>query len=56
MQLTGAGALDTGYRIHAGVWAGGRWLAVQWIDGVPVWRAFTLARGPEGDRPCGRGC
>ncbi|MFI6359618.1 protein kinase [Streptomyces sp. NPDC050743] len=51
LQLAEAGALNAGYRIDAGPWTGGRWLAVQWIDGVPVRRAFALARGPEGDRP-----
>ncbi|MFJ3877435.1 hypothetical protein ACIPW5_08265 [Streptomyces sp. NPDC090077] len=50
-RLTDAGALTPGYRIGAGAWEGGRWLAVRWVDGAPVWRAFALARGPEGDRP-----
>ncbi|OII62196.1 hypothetical protein BJP40_03975 [Streptomyces sp. CC53] len=49
-RLTDAGALSPGYRVAAGVWEGGRWLAVRWVDGVPVWRAFAPARGPEGDR------
>ncbi|MFI5638309.1 hypothetical protein ACIA8H_12930 [Streptomyces goshikiensis] len=51
LHLTEAGALTPGYRVGAGAWDGGRWLAVNWVDGVPAWRAFTLARGPEGDRP-----
>ncbi|MER6912538.1 hypothetical protein ABT354_12785 [Streptomyces sp. NPDC000594] len=51
VRLVDAGALNPGYRVDAGAWAGGRWLAVRWIDGVPVWRAFAPARGPEGDRP-----
>lgn len=38
-------------RVDAGSWDGGRWLAVRRVDGVPVWRALALARGPEGDRP-----
>ncbi|MEE1843942.1 MULTISPECIES: hypothetical protein [unclassified Streptomyces] len=50
-RLAAAGALDTGYRIGAGPWEGGRWIAVRWIDGVPLWRAFAPARSPEGDRP-----
>ncbi|NUV77932.1 protein kinase domain-containing protein [Streptomyces fungicidicus] len=51
VRLTDAGALSPGYRVGAGVWEGGRWLAVRWIDGTPVWRAFAPARGPEGNRP-----
>ncbi|WP_175408686.1 protein kinase [Streptomyces sp. TRM64462] len=51
LSLIEAGALSSGYRVGAGAWEGGRWLAVRWIDGVPLWRAFALARGPEGDRP-----
>ncbi|MEU9321981.1 hypothetical protein [Streptomyces sp. NPDC048295] len=48
LRLTAASALSPDYRVSAGTWDGGRWLAVNWIDGVPLWRA--LARGPEGDR------
>ncbi|MFJ7260345.1 hypothetical protein ACIQV2_09280 [Streptomyces globosus] len=51
LRLTQAGALSPDYRIDAGPWGGGRWLAVRWVDGVPLWRALALARGPEGDRP-----
>ncbi|MEU2430376.1 protein kinase [Streptomyces sp. NPDC007861] len=51
VRLTEAGALNPGYRVDAGSWDGGRWLAVRWVDGAPMWRAFALARGPEGDRP-----
>lgn len=51
IRLTAAGALDPGYRISAGPWEGGRWLAARWIDGAGMWRAFARARGPEGDRP-----
>ncbi|MCQ6557014.1 hypothetical protein NPS70_28075 [Streptomyces sp. C10-9-1] len=51
VRLTDAGALDPGYRVDAGPWEGGRWLAVRWSDGAPMWRAFALAREPEGDRP-----
>ncbi|MFE0658087.1 hypothetical protein, partial [Streptomyces sp. NPDC058876] len=51
LRLTAAGALSPDYRIAAGPWDGGRWLAVRWVDGVPLWRALALARGPEGDRP-----
>ncbi|MDQ1005762.1 serine/threonine protein kinase [Streptomyces sp. V4I23] len=51
LRLTTAGALRPDYRIDAGLWDGGRWLAVRWVDGVPLWRALALARGPEGDRP-----
>ncbi|MFF0437483.1 protein kinase [Streptomyces sp. NPDC004327] len=51
LRLTEARALRPDYRIDAGPWDGGRWLAVGWVDGVPLWRALALARGPEGDRP-----
>ncbi|WP_030593019.1 protein kinase domain-containing protein [Streptomyces anulatus] len=50
LRLTAADALSPDYRVSAGTWEGGRWLAVNWIDGAPLWRAFALARGPEGDR------
>ncbi|MGW2276750.1 protein kinase domain-containing protein [Streptomyces sp. NPDC001770] len=49
LRLTTAGALDPGYRIDAGTFDGGRWLAVDWIDGAPLWRALAPARSPEGD-------
>ncbi|MER8047110.1 hypothetical protein [Streptomyces sp. NPDC094032] len=51
VRLTDVGALSRGYRVGAGAWEGGRWLAVRWIDGAPVWRAFAPARGPQDDRP-----
>ncbi|MGV9342389.1 protein kinase domain-containing protein [Streptomyces sp. NPDC003688] len=54
LRLAEAGALDAGYRADAGLWSGGRWLAVRWIDGVPVWRAFERARTPDGDQPAVR--
>lgn len=50
LRLTAAGALSPDYRVGAGTWAGGRWLAVSWIDGAPLWRALAPARSPEGDR------
>ncbi|MER6089263.1 protein kinase domain-containing protein [Streptomyces bluensis] len=50
LHLAGAGAVDRTYRIDAGNWEIGRWLAVRWIDGVPLWRAFSSARRPEADR------
>ncbi|MFG2329072.1 hypothetical protein ACGFMM_05550 [Streptomyces sp. NPDC048604] len=53
-RLTEAGVLNPGYRVAAGSCEGGRWLAVRWVDGAPTWRAFALARGPEGDRPAVR--
>ncbi|WP_322974852.1 protein kinase domain-containing protein [Actinacidiphila epipremni] len=49
VRLTRAGALPRGYRVDAGVWEGGRWLAVRWIEGVPVWRAFAPARRAGGE-------
>ncbi|MFF8790779.1 hypothetical protein [Streptomyces sp. NPDC015125] len=54
LRLTAADAIGPDYRVSAGTWEGGRWLAVNWIDGVPLWRALALARGPEGDRPAVR--
>lgn len=51
LALTDAGAISPEYRVDAGAWEGGRWLAVRWIDGTPLWRTLALARGPEGDRP-----
>ncbi|MCZ1011840.1 hypothetical protein [Streptomyces lydicus] len=50
LRLTAAGALSPDYRVSAGAWEGGRWLAVNWIDGAPLWRALALARSPEGNR------
>ncbi|MGW2491942.1 protein kinase domain-containing protein [Streptomyces sp. NPDC001606] len=49
-RLIAAGALGPGYRIDSGTWTGGRWLAVRWIDGTPLWRALAPVRGPEGDQ------
>ncbi|MGW2840399.1 protein kinase domain-containing protein [Streptomyces sp. NPDC001493] len=54
LRLTAAGALDPGYRVDAGTFDGGRWLAVDWIDGAPLWRALAPARSPEGDRASAR--
>jgi serine/threonine protein kinase len=51
LALIDTGALSPGYRVDAGVWEGGRWLAVRWIDGIPLWRALAPARGTAGDRP-----
>ncbi|MFF3819744.1 protein kinase [Streptomyces bluensis] len=50
LQLADAGAVDRTYPIDAGNWENGRWLAVRWIHGVPLWRVFSLARRPEADR------
>ncbi|WP_405980218.1 protein kinase domain-containing protein [Streptomyces sp. NBC_00158] len=54
VRLTAAGALEPGYRIAAGAWGGGRWLAVRWADGKPLWHALAAARSPEGDQPAVR--
>lgn len=51
LALTEAGAISPEYWVGAGVWDGGRWLAVRWIEGTPLWNALASARGPEGDRP-----
>ncbi len=50
LRLTAVGAISPDYRVGAGTWAGGRWLAVNWIDGAPLWQALAPARRPEGDR------
>jgi serine/threonine protein kinase len=51
VRLTDAGALSPGYRVGAGAWEGGRWLAVRWIEGTSVWSAFAPARGPQDGLP-----
>lgn len=50
LALADAGALAPAYRVDAGAWEGGRWLAVRWIEGTPLWNSMALARGPDGDR------
>ncbi|MET9293590.1 protein kinase [Streptomyces sp. NPDC003077] len=54
LRLTKAGALSPGYRVDAGAWPGGRWLAVRWIDGTPLWKALAPTRESEGDRASAR--
>ncbi|MEU8764900.1 hypothetical protein [Streptomyces sp. NPDC048659] len=49
VRLAEAGALDPAYRVGAGAWDGGRWLAVRWVDGTPVWHAFAPARARRSD-------
>lgn len=34
-RLIDAGALNPDYRVGAGTWDGGRWIAVRWVDGTP---------------------
>ncbi|WKX70921.1 protein kinase [Streptomyces sp. XD-27] len=51
LHLTKVSAVEPSYRVDAGPWEGGQWLAVRWLDGVPLWHALALARGPEGNRP-----
>ncbi|MGW1886558.1 protein kinase domain-containing protein [Streptomyces sp. NPDC001970] len=51
LHLAKAHAVDRAYRVDAGPWEDGRWLAVQWLDGIPLWRALAPARRPTGDRP-----
>ncbi|MER6841966.1 hypothetical protein [Streptomyces platensis] len=36
LRLTAAGAISPDYRVSAATWQGGRWLAVNWIDGAPL--------------------
>ncbi|MGC5344274.1 protein kinase domain-containing protein [Streptomyces sp. DT171] len=50
LRLTAAGAISPDYRVGAGTWEGGLWLAVNWVDGAPLWQALAPARSPEGDR------
>lgn len=49
LALVGAHALSPGYRVDAGAWESGRWLAVRWIDGTSLWRTLAPARGLEGN-------
>ncbi|MEV0845414.1 hypothetical protein AB0J21_05905 [Streptomyces sp. NPDC049954] len=50
VRLADAGAISPGYRMGAGAWEGGRWLAVHWIDGPLLWHALAPARDADGDR------
>ncbi|MFC8536780.1 protein kinase [Streptomyces sp. NPDC057249] len=50
LRLTAAGAISPDYRVSAGTWEGGRWLAINWIDGPPLWQALAPARSPKVDR------
>ncbi|MFF8310883.1 protein kinase domain-containing protein [Streptomyces lydicus] len=50
-ELERLNAIEPGYVQAVGTFAQGRWLALRWINGRPLWRAWALARGPEGDRP-----
>lgn len=49
--LTALGAVGSDYWVDAGAWEGGRWLAVRWIEGVPLWHALAPYRSPDGDQP-----
>ncbi|MFZ3548902.1 protein kinase domain-containing protein [Streptomyces sp. 4.24] len=49
LALTEAGAIRPSYRIDAGAWRGGRWLAVEWVDGAPLWRALAPTREDTGN-------
>ncbi|GHJ28166.1 hypothetical protein TPA0910_25990 [Streptomyces hygroscopicus subsp. sporocinereus] len=49
LALADAGAVSPGYRVDAGAWERGRWLAVRWIDGAP-----PVERHGPGTRPRGR--
>ncbi|MFJ2025578.1 hypothetical protein ACIODW_17500 [Streptomyces sp. NPDC087897] len=49
LHLTAVGALSPDYRVGSGTWCGGRWLAVNWIEGMPLWRAVAGARSRGGD-------
>ncbi|MGP3928043.1 protein kinase domain-containing protein [Streptomyces sp. 8N616] len=50
VELARLGAIDPDYLQASGTWAEGRWIAVRWIDGHPLWRSWAPARDPEGDR------
>ncbi|KPI05899.1 serine/threonine protein kinase [Actinobacteria bacterium OK074] len=49
VRLAEVGALDSSYRVDTGDWESGRWLAVRWVDGTPLWDALTPARAAEGN-------
>ncbi|WP_327416394.1 protein kinase domain-containing protein [Streptomyces sp. NBC_01233] len=49
LALAEAAAIRPSYRIDAGAWGGGRWLAVEWVDGAPLWRALTPTREDTGN-------
>ncbi|MFF5535776.1 protein kinase [Streptomyces cinerochromogenes] len=48
IRLARAHAIDPAYRVGAGEWEGGRWLAVRWVSGAPVWNALSPTRVIEG--------
>ncbi|WP_258023812.1 protein kinase domain-containing protein [Streptomyces bambusae] len=48
VRLIHGGVLSPGYRVDAGTWEGGRWLAVRWVNGEPLWKAFAPARDGDG--------
>ncbi|MFI7174642.1 protein kinase domain-containing protein [Streptomyces spororaveus] len=52
--LAEAGAVHPGYRINAGAWESGRWLAVEWVDGAPLWHALAPAREDTGNTMANR--
>ncbi|MFJ5546667.1 protein kinase [Streptomyces sp. NPDC093225] len=52
--LAQAGAVHCAYRIDAGAWESGRWLAVQWVDGAPLWHALAPTREDTGNTVANR--
>ncbi|GGS79394.1 protein kinase domain-containing protein [Streptomyces cinerochromogenes] len=48
IRLSRADAIDSAYRVGAGAWEGGRWLAVRWVDGVRLWNALSPTREAGG--------
>ncbi|MFF3084112.1 hypothetical protein ACFVRB_03555 [Streptomyces nojiriensis] len=52
--LAQAGAIHSAYRIDAGGWERGRWLAVEWVDGAPLWHALAPTREDTGNTVANR--
>lgn len=52
--LAEAGAVHSAYRVDAGEWESGRWLAVEWVDGAPLWHALATAREVTGNTVANR--
>ncbi|MGW5695210.1 protein kinase domain-containing protein [Streptomyces asiaticus] len=43
-ELARLAAIPSGYLVGAGHWEAGRWLAVTWAPGTPMWNALAPAR------------
>ncbi|MFI1967301.1 protein kinase [Streptomyces pathocidini] len=40
-------AIPVDYLVASGTWDGGRWLAVKWAPGEPMWHAFAVSRDKD---------